>query len=169
VLEHGGYVVGLRVSADKWSGSGGRWRVSVMVCLGFSNPPNYINCAVVCWPPTPHRSVRGFSATWRHRRRSFHCERPVLVRSATYAALIAPSAVAAERTVGHFGGMTEKGRMQPMVNGGDRPGGDGQCRRPSFQKAATRSQSLVARGEANRSINLPRRCIGKADPARCAR
>jgi hypothetical protein len=35
VLEYGGYVVGAARVRDRRSGSGGCWRVSVMVCLGF--------------------------------------------------------------------------------------------------------------------------------------
>ena len=64
--------------------------------------------------PSAARAVPSFGSLCEEdsRRRSFHCERPVLVRSATYAALIAPSAVAAMRTVGSVGRMTEKGRQR---------------------------------------------------------
>jgi len=44
------------VSADRRSGSGGRWRVSVTACLALTDPANYINCAVLRSPTTARAS-----------------------------------------------------------------------------------------------------------------
>jgi len=107
-----------------------RWRAEPVVLQKrtFSNSSTRVRCWPIQRPPS--LSARGSTNTTHavglnrsyNRVRSDNANaspssrwkitRPVLVRSATYAALIAPSAVAAMRTVGSVGRMTEKGRQR---------------------------------------------------------